>query len=130
MEDVYFSVGIIDYTLKDKRIIDFLGAVFCIHSLFYEGMEEKNLFNFSLRKLFVFILLGLSVLSLTVVVVGQSVFGQPELVDDIRVGAGSSNPIDLTAIDGVLYFRANDGVLGEDFWVFESGFGKRPDVDE
>ena len=84
------------------------------------------MFNFSLRKLFVFILLGLSVLSLTVVVMGQSVFGQPELVDDIRVGAGGSKPIDLTALDGVLYFRANDGVLGEDFWVFDPASGSDP----
>ncbi|HEX8532343.1 MAG TPA: ELWxxDGT repeat protein, partial [Cytophagales bacterium] len=38
------------------------------------------------------------------------------MVKDIRPGAGSSMPHNLTVRDGVLYFAANDGVNGTELW--------------
>ena len=45
-----------------------------------------------------------------------------QLVKDIRPGnspygtPNSSNPDDLTAVDGTLFFSANDGVTGVELW--------------
>jgi hypothetical protein len=35
---------------------------------------------------------------------------------DINPGSGSSSPYFLTAMDGILYFRANDGTNGIELW--------------
>jgi len=38
-------------------------------------------------------------------------------VTEIRPGAAGSNPVDLVALDGRVYFSANDGSNGEELWV-------------
>src|SRR4051812_42691433 len=38
------------------------------------------------------------------------------LVRDIRPGTKSSNPSQLTDVNGALYFTADDGIHGEELW--------------
>jgi hypothetical protein len=38
------------------------------------------------------------------------------LVRDINVGEGSSVPATMTDVDGTLFFRADDGVHGNELW--------------
>ena len=38
------------------------------------------------------------------------------MVKDINSGSGNSDPSDLSVIDGILYFAANDGVHGLELW--------------
>jgi hypothetical protein len=40
----------------------------------------------------------------------------PELVKDIRPGVESSDAAEFTVLDGVVYFRANDGAHGFELW--------------
>ncbi|RFS17027.1 3-coathanger stack domain-containing protein [Emticicia sp. C21] len=40
-------------------------------------------------------------------------------VKDIHVGAGSSNPRNFLLTNGKLFFAANDGVHGEELWVYK-----------
>ncbi len=42
-----------------------------------------------------------------------------ELVKDIRIGTGGSDPIWLGEIDGKMYFAAFDGIVGDELWVTE-----------
>src|SRR5690606_11057598 len=44
--------------------------------------------------------------------------GVAELVADIQPGSGSSQPGQLAALAGKLYFSANDGVLGHELWQY------------
>src|SRR5215217_1558511 len=39
-----------------------------------------------------------------------------KLIRDIFPGAGSSNPAQLTEVEGLLYFVADDGVHGRELW--------------
>jgi ELWxxDGT repeat protein len=41
---------------------------------------------------------------------------QIQIVKDIAPGSRSSNPVNLTAIDGTLYFSADDGLTGDTLW--------------
>lgn len=45
--------------------------------------------------------------------------GAAELVADIQPGSGSSQPGQLAALAGKLYFSANDGVLGNELWEYD-----------
>jgi ELWxxDGT repeat protein len=49
--------------------------------------------------------------------------GTTSLVDSIRDGSSSSNPADLTVLDGVLYFGANDGTNGIELWKYDPNDG-------
>jgi ELWxxDGT repeat protein len=42
--------------------------------------------------------------------------GSVHVVKDIAVGAISSTPRDLVGYEGLLYFRADDGIHGEELW--------------
>jgi len=44
------------------------------------------------------------------------VIGQTRMVKDIAVGPQSSSPAELTNVDGVLFFTANDGQTGREVW--------------
>ena len=50
---------------------------------------------------------------------------QITLVGDIWPGSHSSYPYDLSSIDDVLYFRANDGIHGYELWAYEYNIGKK-----
>jgi hypothetical protein len=39
-------------------------------------------------------------------------------VRDINPGAGSSDPATFAVHDGKLFFRASDGVIGAELWVY------------
>ncbi|HEY3227752.1 MAG TPA: ELWxxDGT repeat protein, partial [Roseiflexaceae bacterium] len=39
------------------------------------------------------------------------------MLKDIQLGAGDSSPANLTAVDGTLYFTANDGIHGIELWT-------------
>ena len=41
------------------------------------------------------------------------------MVADINSGTGSSDPQNLTSIDGTLYFSADDGTNGQELWVYD-----------
>ena len=45
------------------------------------------------------------------------------LVSDTWPGPGSGDPSSITAIDGKLYYEANDGVHGEELWVYGPSTG-------
>lgn len=47
--------------------------------------------------------------------------GGTGIVADIRPGAGSSDPDDLTAVGSSLFFTANDGISGRELWVSVGG---------
>jgi ELWxxDGT repeat protein len=42
------------------------------------------------------------------------------LVEDIKLGSGSSSPSNLTNVDGTLYFNANDGIHGTELWALNT----------
>jgi ELWxxDGT repeat protein len=48
--------------------------------------------------------------------VAQADEPEPYLVKDICIGADNSIPEELTAVDGTLFFRAYDGVHGNELW--------------
>ncbi|WP_435354502.1 3-coathanger stack domain-containing protein [Emticicia sp. SJ17W-69] len=43
---------------------------------------------------------------------------QTQMLKDINVGSGSSNPNNLSFINDKLYFSANDGINGEELWYY------------
>jgi len=45
------------------------------------------------------------------------------LVSDAWSGIGSGDPRSITAVDGKLYYQANDGVHGEELWVYDPATG-------
>lgn len=45
--------------------------------------------------------------------------GGVSLAADIRPGSAGSSPQELTVLDGRLYFRADDGVHGEELWQYD-----------
>ena len=55
---------------------------------------------------------------------GASVFpargAEPFLVKDINPGADSSSPIELTAVNGVLLFSADDGTHRTELWISDA----------
>jgi ELWxxDGT repeat protein len=57
-------------------------------------------------------------LLLTLVLASGAASGQstPYLVKDISTGAGSSTPSNMRTVGSTLYFRADDGVAGAEFW--------------
>ena len=48
------------------------------------------------------------------------------LVRDIVIGAGSSDPANLTAVNGTLFFTADDGVNGVELWRSDGTTQGRP----
>ncbi|HRO71804.1 MAG TPA: hypothetical protein PK951_15545, partial [Chitinophagaceae bacterium] len=47
----------------------------------------------------------------------SSLFGQPfSLLKDINPGANGSSYFNFTSVDGVLYFRPDDGAHGDELW--------------
>ncbi|MEQ8667930.1 MAG: choice-of-anchor U domain-containing protein [Pirellulales bacterium] len=46
----------------------------------------------------------------------------PEVLD-INPGPGGSSPTDFVALNGKLYFVANDGTTGEELWVYDAATG-------
>lgn len=51
-------------------------------------------------------------------VIADTVAGpEPVLVDDIRADARDSDPAELTAVGNAIFFRANDGLSGEELWM-------------
>lgn len=48
----------------------------------------------------------------------------PTIVDDIRLGTGSSSPEDLTFVGTTLFFSANDGPHGRELWKLPAPYTK------
>ncbi len=44
----------------------------------------------------------------------------PQLVADVNTGGASSNPVFMADIDGSVYFAANNGINGNELWVYDS----------
>ena len=54
---------------------------------------------------------------------GSNGLGAATLVAVINPGSGSSNPAYLTALNGKLYFEGNNGVTGDELWVYDPVVG-------
>lgn len=65
-------------------------------------MKSSNLFLSGLFAMFI----------LTNTVLAQS----PVMVKDLNSGAGNGNPVNLTNVNGRLFFRGNDGSNGNELW--------------
>jgi ELWxxDGT repeat protein len=50
-------------------------------------------------------------------------FNDAEMIKDIYSGSSGSNPSELASADGILYFRANDGVNGDELWASDGTSG-------
>lgn len=55
---------------------------------------------------------------------GNDGAGLVSMAADIREGAPSGGAVELTPLDGKLYFRANDGVSGFELWQYDPATGE------
>ena len=86
------------------------------YSIISKTTQRHKLFTLVSRKLIIFFLISLPLITLNMTVVRAATTDSVSLVKDILPGKLSSASTDLVNINGILYFQANDGVHGQELW--------------